>query len=465
LSRNPSGVYSLPNGSIVANGETAVASQHNTPLQDLEADMNIARPIVAGGTGATSASDALTNLGAMPLAGGSFTGAVTISSATPAIFLSETDGDEDFNQTRISQTSDTFDIRTLDSTGTLAGLDYKITKGATGASLHQFYIGGTEAAIIEAAGTSISDPQAIVTREKGDLRYTLTGEDGTMTTLQLTGSTTTIPALEFAPNDGISQITADGFYFIENNAAYAHLAVGGGASAANSVLLRAAADARYVRDVSAGAGITVTGTVASFTVAHSNTSSIADSDNSGGVVLQDMTWDTYGHALTRATVDLDNRYVTLSGGSTITGNLTVNNGLAFSRNDGPSYVSVPSGQLTVFQQDSTETARIEATGSSISAATAIVTREKGDSRYAQYTTSSSASLTDFPVGEMVMVFCNGRSYDRNAAIDVKLSTANTLQYVDAASADAGTDLTGTWRSKGAVNTGGPSYTYMAQRVA
>lgn len=62
MGRNPSGVYSLPAGSLVSDGATSAASQHNTPLQDLETDMNAARPVVAGGTGATTAADARTNL-------------------------------------------------------------------------------------------------------------------------------------------------------------------------------------------------------------------------------------------------------------------------------------------------------------------------------------------------------------------------------------------------------------------
>lgn len=63
MARNGSGVYSLPAGSTVANGDTSDASDINTPLQDIEADMNTPRPVVAGGTGATSASAALVNLG------------------------------------------------------------------------------------------------------------------------------------------------------------------------------------------------------------------------------------------------------------------------------------------------------------------------------------------------------------------------------------------------------------------
>lgn len=63
MPRNGSGVYSLPAGSIVANGETIDASQHNPPLQDIASDLNTARPISAGGTGAATAAAALVNLG------------------------------------------------------------------------------------------------------------------------------------------------------------------------------------------------------------------------------------------------------------------------------------------------------------------------------------------------------------------------------------------------------------------
>ena len=63
MGRNVSGVYTLPAGSTIANGDTSDASDLNTPLADLESDANEARPIVAGGTGATTAANARTNLG------------------------------------------------------------------------------------------------------------------------------------------------------------------------------------------------------------------------------------------------------------------------------------------------------------------------------------------------------------------------------------------------------------------
>lgn len=63
MSRNGSGVYTLPAGTAVANGDLSDASDVNVPFTDLETDMNTARPVVAGGTGATTALSARENLG------------------------------------------------------------------------------------------------------------------------------------------------------------------------------------------------------------------------------------------------------------------------------------------------------------------------------------------------------------------------------------------------------------------
>ena len=53
----------MPVGYEATTGATATATQHNAPLEDLATDMNTARPVVAGGTGATNATDARVNLG------------------------------------------------------------------------------------------------------------------------------------------------------------------------------------------------------------------------------------------------------------------------------------------------------------------------------------------------------------------------------------------------------------------
>lgn len=61
MSRNGSGVYSLPPAYLAVAGETILATQHNTPLEDLEQDANNARPVVAGGTGETTKADVITS--------------------------------------------------------------------------------------------------------------------------------------------------------------------------------------------------------------------------------------------------------------------------------------------------------------------------------------------------------------------------------------------------------------------
>ena len=87
----------------------------------------------------------------------------------------------------------------------------------------------------------------------------------------------------------------------------------------------------YAVGVTAGAGITVTGTAGegwSPTIAHADTSSATSiaSNNSNGVVIQDVTvtLDTYGHATAASvgTVDLDTRYMLALNGVTDFGLIT-----------------------------------------------------------------------------------------------------------------------------------------------
>ena len=48
----------------------------------------------------------------------------------------------------------------------------------------------------------------------------------------------------------------------------------------------------------------------SITISHADTSSVTDVNNSNGSVIQDITFDTFGHVLTIGSVDLDGRYYT-----------------------------------------------------------------------------------------------------------------------------------------------------------
>lgn len=88
MPRNGSGVYSEPPGTTAASNTTIASSPYNALVADLVADANAARPVTAGGTGATDAATARTNLGAAAIATPEFTGAtatVTYTNAGAAV--------------------------------------------------------------------------------------------------------------------------------------------------------------------------------------------------------------------------------------------------------------------------------------------------------------------------------------------------------------------------------------------
>jgi hypothetical protein len=63
MARNGSGEYSLPANTAAVSGATISSTKFNSIMSDLESTLNTARPVVKGGTGATTASAARTNLG------------------------------------------------------------------------------------------------------------------------------------------------------------------------------------------------------------------------------------------------------------------------------------------------------------------------------------------------------------------------------------------------------------------
>lgn len=66
MARNGSGVYSAPAGTDGVANTTIESAKYNAFVADLVADANTARPIVAGGTGATTAVAAFANLSIAP---------------------------------------------------------------------------------------------------------------------------------------------------------------------------------------------------------------------------------------------------------------------------------------------------------------------------------------------------------------------------------------------------------------
>lgn len=96
MSRNGSGVYTLPAGSTIANGDTSDADDLNIPLADIETDMNTPRPVVAGGTGASSVAAAQTTFKIAPKDTAStisalwtFTGGLAVDSASQGLGLTD----------------------------------------------------------------------------------------------------------------------------------------------------------------------------------------------------------------------------------------------------------------------------------------------------------------------------------------------------------------------------------------
>jgi len=105
--------------------------------------------------------------------------------------------------------------------------------------------------------------------------------------------------------------------------------------APDSVALGTDTTGNYAADISAGDGISLTGTAGegtSYTVAHADTSSQATVTNTDATVIQSISLDTFGHLISIDSINLDTRYYTetetdarflqLSGG-TMTGQLTL----------------------------------------------------------------------------------------------------------------------------------------------
>lgn len=87
-----------------------------------------------------------------------------------------------------------------------------------------------------------------------------------------------------------------------------------------------------VTSVATGGGLTGGTITSSGTISHADTSAQASINNSNGVVIQDVTLDTYGHVTSLGSVDLDGRYYTESeadsrfinaSGDTMSGTLTL----------------------------------------------------------------------------------------------------------------------------------------------
>lgn len=72
MPRNGSGVYSKPAGTTAVPNTTIESAKYNDTIDDLVADANAARPITAGGTGASNSTSAANNLAVVSYASQTF---------------------------------------------------------------------------------------------------------------------------------------------------------------------------------------------------------------------------------------------------------------------------------------------------------------------------------------------------------------------------------------------------------
>ena len=200
------------------------------------------------------------------------------------------------SQASVNNTGRTFiqDI-TLDDFGHVTGL-----VSATDADTFT----GTVTSVAASAGTGISVSGSPITTS-GTITITNTAPDTGVPAILSNGS---VPSL----NTGIT-------------AAEVRSLIGAGTSSTTGT----------VTSVATGGGLTGGTITTSGTISHADTSSQASVDNSNGIVIQDVTLDTYGHVTGLASVNLDGRYYTETEsdsrfvnvtGDTMTGPLTIDTG-------------------------------------------------------------------------------------------------------------------------------------------
>lgn len=113
MARDSSGVYSQPASTSAVSGQTIQSSKYNELIADIVADLNLARPVVAGGTG-------LTTLAANKVLIGNGTGLVNLAKAAPGgDFVGTTDVQTLVSKTLTSPTINTPTIASPKVTGTV----------------------------------------------------------------------------------------------------------------------------------------------------------------------------------------------------------------------------------------------------------------------------------------------------------------------------------------------------------
>jgi len=94
MGRQPDGNYVIPDGTYGQPDQTVYSARYNNWVNDVAATFNAVLPVNKGGTGASTAPDALTALGAVAKAGDTMTGDLTISKVSPSLLLKKSAADQ-----------------------------------------------------------------------------------------------------------------------------------------------------------------------------------------------------------------------------------------------------------------------------------------------------------------------------------------------------------------------------------
>lgn len=306
-------VYSKPAGTTAVSGTVVESGGYNTLMDDIAADLNAARPVSCGGTGAASASAARTNLDvyskaeAMPKSGGTFTGGIKVQSNVPTSTLYEADTD---TAGRVIVSGGELSIQAgnagdgeTDSSGVVKVAGW----GGYDVTSFQVRIGGSWRDVCTSDGFSVKESGGISVEGGENALYwpdassVYVGHTG-YTTQRLRGDWD-VPSANFTLNgdqvvgESRAVSTGDGLS-------------GGGNLSANRTLSVDSSVVRTSRTISSGGGLTGGGSLASNrTISHADTSSVTDFTGSNGQCISGLEFDEYGHVTQRNVVNFDNRYI------------------------------------------------------------------------------------------------------------------------------------------------------------
>lgn len=423
------GVYSPPAGTKGAPGTTIESNSYNTFIDDLTADANAPRPVTAGGTGATSASAARTALG---LAIGtnvqaydallqSIAGLTT--SANQMIYLTGTDaaavtaltafGRSLIDDANAAAARSTLGLAAIASSGSASDL---ITGTLPNARVSGAYDGITTLGLTGPITVSAGGTSSVW--GSGSLRWSGTSYGIAYDTVGPSPS-----ALTLSSNQATT--SANGAWMQLYGSAHA---------------------------VNPGLAIITSGAGGDISIR--NAGAIIATVRSDGITMApgtDISFSGSGAATTRNSLGAASTATTISAGNGLSGggSLAANRTLALSLASlaATASLSVPRVVVTDGTTVGSE-ARMDPAG--FQSAFSV----------AGFTTSTSDTLTDYPVGQILLVVSNGNNLARNGASTVYIATNDNGCFV-LAGANQGTALAGTFRNKGQfVGADGGSYTLM-----